>query len=60
MKRLILSVLIVAIVSLSGCTWYDALFNIFGDEHYTGGSGTTWHERKVEYDGQVRAWGGEP
>ena len=60
MRRLLFAIAAIAVITLPGCTWYDALFGIFGDEHYTGGSGTTWHERKADYDQQIRTWGGEP
>jgi hypothetical protein len=55
MRRLLLAVLFLGSISVPGCTWYDAAFNVFGD-HYSGG-GTNSFDRRAKYDAAVRSYG---
>ena len=43
-----------ALLTNTGCAFYDALFSAFGD-HYTAG-GYDQHDRKAHYDAEVQKW----
>ena len=58
MRRLCLAIILAALASLPGCSWYDVLFGAFGDS-YTGG-GTTRYEQREHYNAQIESYGGDP
>ncbi len=54
MKRSKVLLVVLATLSLSGCTVYEGLFSVFGDS-YSGG-GTTRAEREADYEAQIERW----
>ena len=55
MKRAVIFVLSVVVITASGCSFYDAMFSVFGD-HYSGG-GETRQEKKWHYQQTQEDWG---
>ena len=57
MRRTVAVIVFLFAPLLSGCTFSDALFGLFGD-HYTGG-GHTLEEKRYDYNRQLDAARGD-
>jgi hypothetical protein len=59
MRRILTTLAFMTLVSLPGCTWYDAWFNTLGDRYYSGG-GPSGYDKRADYDEHVQAYGANP
>ena len=56
MRKLSELVVVFGLLTSSGCSWNDALFNTLGD-YYSGG-GTTSTEKRAHHDSVIERWNG--
>jgi hypothetical protein len=56
MRRILALLAVMTLTSVTGCSWYGALFDLAGDRYYSGG-GSSSFDKRADYDEHLQAYG---